>query len=132
MIRRTFCWLLAATLGFGFAAAAVSRADSPWSNLLSINHVDADPSKDYRLKEEQGPWIIMACSFSGPTGEKQAHDLALELRQRYRMEAYVHHMDFKLDDPNSSALSLAASPHRHVYHQVTENPKDYSGGEIKE
>ena len=127
-----FCWLLAATLGFGPGAAADSRADSPWSNLLSINHVEADPGKDYRLKEEQGPWIIMACSFSGPTGEKQAHELALELRQRYRMEAYVHHMDFKLDDLNSNSQSLNASLHRHVYHQVTENPKDYSDGEIKE
>ncbi len=132
MIRRTFCWLLAALLGLGLAAAAVSCADSPWSNLLTINHVEADPGKDYRLKEEQGPWIIMACSFSGPTGEKQAHELALELRQRYRMEAFVHHMDFKLDDPNSSAQSITASPHRHVYHQVTESPKDYSDGEIKE
>ncbi len=132
MIRRTFCWLLAAPLGFSFGAAAVTRAESPWSNLLTINHVEADPSKDYRLKEEQGPWIIMACSFSGPTGEKQAHELALELRQRYRMEAYVHHMDFKLDDPNSNAQSITASPHRHVYHQITENPNDYSDGQIKE
>ena len=132
MIRRTFCWLLAAPLGFGLGAAAVSHAESPWSNLLTINHVEADPSKDYRLKEEQGPWIIMACSFSGPTGEKQAHELALELRQRYRMEAYVYHKDFNLEDPNSNAQSLVASPHRHVYHQITENPNDYSDGEIKE
>jgi hypothetical protein len=131
MIVRTFSRLLA-VVGFVLAATAAARADSPWSNLLTINHVEADASKDYRLKEEQGPWIIMACSFSGPTGEKQAHELALELRQRYRMEAYVHHMDFKLDDPNSSVQSIFASPHRHIYHKVTESPDDYSDGQIKE
>jgi hypothetical protein len=132
LIRKMICRLLATTLGLGLGATAISRADSPWSNLLTVNHVEADPSKDYCLKEEQGPWLIMACSFSGPNGEKQAHELALELRQRYRMEAYVHHMGFKLDDPNSNAQSVFASPHRHVYQQVTESPNDYKDGEIKE
>jgi hypothetical protein len=131
MIRNTFCRLLAVVIGLGLGGAA-ARADSPWSNLLTINHVEADPGKDYRLKEEQGPWVIMACSFSGPNGEKQARELALELRQRYRMEAYVYHKDFNLDDPNSNAQSIVASPHRHVYHKVTESPRDYSDGQIKE
>jgi hypothetical protein len=131
MIRTTFCRLLAVVIGLGLGTSA-ARADSPWSNLLTINHVEADPGKDYRLKEEQGPWVIMACSFSGPNGEKQAHELALELRQRYRMEAYVYHKDFSLDDPNSNAQSIVASPHRHVYHKVTESPRDYSDGQIKE
>jgi hypothetical protein len=132
MIRTTFYWLLAASLGIWLATATGSRADSPWSNLLTLNHVDADPKKDYRLKEEHGPWIIMACSFSGPNGEKQAHELALELRQRYRMEAFVHHMDFKLDDPNNDVQSILATPHRHIYRKVTESPDDYKDGQIKE
>ena len=62
--------------------------------------MEADPNKSYRLKENHGPWLIMTCSFSGPNAEKQAHDLVLELRQRYKLEAFVHKEEFKLDDPN--------------------------------
>lgn len=119
-------------LALTVSLTAIGRADTPWSNLLSVNHVEADPAKDYTLKEKHGPWIIMACSFSGPTAEKQAHELAMELRRRYRMEAYVHHMDFKLDDPNGDVQPIVASPYRHQYHMVSENPKEYGDGKIKE
>ena len=57
---------------------------------------------------------------------------AMELRKRYRMEAFVHRMDFKLDDPNGNVQPLYASPHRHQYEMVTENPKAYRDGTIKE
>ena len=111
---------------------ANARADAPWTNLLTGNRVEADPNERYTLTDNQGPWIIMACSFNGPNAEKQANDLALELRQRYRMEAYVHEKDFKLDDPNGEVQPLLASPHHYVYHMVTENPKEYADGTIKE
>ena len=113
-------------------ATAVLQADTPWSNLLSSNRVEADPAKPYVLKEEHGPWIIMACSFNGPNAQKQAHDLVLELRKHYRMEAFVYEKDFKLDDPNGNVQPIYASPHRHVYEMVTENPKAFRDGEIKE
>jgi hypothetical protein len=48
------------------------------------------------------------------------------------MEAFVHHMDFKPDDPNSNALSMNASPRRHIYRQFTEIPKADRDGQIKE
>jgi hypothetical protein len=123
---------LSPLLALGVAPAAIVRAESPWSNLLTVNHVEADPAKDYRLKEEQGPWMIMACSLSGPNAEKQDHDLAVELRRRYRVEAYVHHMDFKLDDPNGSIQPVFRSPHRHAYKMVSDNPKEYGDGTIKQ
>ena len=63
---------------------------------------------------------------------EKAHDLVLELRKRYRMEAFVHRINFKLDDPNGNVQPLCASPHRHQYHMVTENPKAYRDGAIKE
>jgi len=112
--------------------AAISRADTPWSNLLTTNRVEADPAKPYALKEEHGPWIIIACSFNGVSAERQAHDLVLELRKAYHMEAFVHRVDFKLDDPNGNVQPLFASPHRHVYEMVTDNPKAFGDGRIKE
>ena len=119
-------------LVLGIQAEAVCRADTPWSNLLASSRVEADPAKEYALKEEHGPWIIMACSFNGENAQKQAHDLVLELRKRYHMEAFVHQVDFKLDDPNGNVQPLFASPHRHQYHMVTENPKAFGDGKIKE
>ena len=73
---------------------------APWGNLLGMSRVEADPAKPYTLKEQCGPWLIMVCSFSGPNADQQAHALVLELRKRYKLEAYVHKEDFKLDDPN--------------------------------
>src|SRR5208283_646798 len=110
-------------LGVAFSAQAmeISRAETPWSNLLSTNRVEADPAKPYTLGEEHGPWIIIACSFNGVNAQRQAHDLVLELRKVYHMEAYIHRMDFKLDDPNRNVQPLYASPHRYVYEMVTEN-----------
>jgi len=132
MIGKWTFRIAALSLMLNIQATAISWADTPWSNLLTTHRVEADPAKPYTLKEEHGPWIIIACSFNGENAQKQAHDLALELRQRYRMEAFVHRVDFKLDDPNGNVQPLFASPHRHVYQMVTENPKAFRDGSIKE
>ena len=132
MIGKWTFRIAALSLMLGIQATAISRADTPWSNLLATSRVEADPAKPYTLKEEHGPWIIIACSFNGEKAQKQAHDLVLELRQRYRVEAFIHRVDFKLDDPNGNVQPLFASPHRHVYQMVTENPKAFRDGAIKE
>ncbi len=132
MIGKRAFWIVALALAPGLLAAAISRADTPWSNLLTANHVEADPNKPYSLEEDHGPWIIMACSFNGQNAQQQAHDLVLELRKNYRMEAFVYRMDFKLDDPNGNAQSLFASPHRHEYQMVAQNPGAFRDGAIKE
>ena len=59
---------------------------------------DVAGGSDYPLTQEKGPWLIVAASFSGNGAEKQANDLARELRDRFRMAAYVHEMDFKFGD----------------------------------
>jgi hypothetical protein len=129
--KRKFA-IAALLLAISFGFAALVRADAPWANLLTVNRVEADPNKRYTLTDNQGPWIIMACCFNGPNAEKQASELALELRQRYRLEAYVHEADFKLDDPNGEIQPILASPHRYIYHQVSENPAEYRNGTIRE
>lgn len=92
------------------AAAATAHAASPWGRLFDAAGVDADPQKPYALQESNGPWLIMACSFSGPNAEQQAHDLVLELRKRYKLEAYVHRKEFKLEDPNGGRENNPLAP----------------------
>ena len=59
--------------------------------------VEADPNKEYRLTEAEGPYLILAAALSGPTARKDAHDLALEFRSRYRWNAYVFEKNFTRD-----------------------------------
>ena len=40
------------------------------------------PAKNYELTDSNGPWMIMACSFSGENARQEAHQLAIELRAR--------------------------------------------------
>jgi hypothetical protein len=73
-----------------------AHAAPPWVNLVSFNSVEADPEKAYTLTEINGPFMIMACSFSGEgaegldKAEKQAQELALELRKRYKLPAFTY------------------------------------------
>jgi hypothetical protein len=57
------------------------------------------------LTEQSGPWLIMAASFSGNGAEKQAHELAQELREQYHLRSYVHEMEFKFGDDASTGQS---------------------------
>lgn len=71
-----------------------------------------DPNADgYAITQESGPWLIVAASFSGNGAEKQAHDLASELREKHQLHAYVHEMDFKFKD-NSDTGSKYGSTNR--------------------
>ena len=86
--------LLAGVVLAGWMSAAALAA--PWDRLLTLKRVEADPDKSYRLTKENGPWMIMACSFSGQHADQQARELALELRKRYKLEAYTYEKTFDL------------------------------------
>jgi hypothetical protein len=133
-------------LALGAGVATVAAAP-PW--LLTTNRIEADPKQEYRLKEENGPWMIMAASFAGEGAEKQAHELVLELRKRYKLPAFSHKILFKLDDPNgpgapqtpahlaSGELDLRVmgpglSPPRRQYKQFADHPDQYKDGGIQE
>jgi hypothetical protein len=68
---------------------------APWDKLLTFQRVEADPNKDYRLTEHNGPWMILACSFSGENAREQAHALVIELRRRYKLPAYMYQKKFE-------------------------------------
>ena len=97
MTRKVSFWtmlLVSTALVVGLTASSVTA--EPW-NILSMNKVEADPNKSYKLQETDGPWLILTTTFSGEGGPEQAHELALELRKRYKLPAYVHDMSLTLD-----------------------------------
>jgi hypothetical protein len=83
----------------GLSAAGLvpqPAAAAPWDKLMSSNRIEADPQKSYAVDERNGPWQIMACSFSGPYANQQAQDLVIELRKRYKLPAYTYEKKFDL------------------------------------
>ena len=84
-------------LGIGLAGwISGIAAAAPWERLLTINRIEANPDKEYRLEEIHGPWMILACSFSGEGADEQARGLVLELRKRYKLPAYLYEKSFDL------------------------------------
>ncbi len=77
---------------------AVCRADHPLQALFPFRRVEADPNQDYQLREEHGPWLVLAATFLGEEGERQARALVLELRSRYRLRAYMYKRKFDYGD----------------------------------
>jgi hypothetical protein len=76
----------------------------------------ADVRGDFSLGQENGPWLIVAATFSGHGSEDQAEALAQELRDQHQMPAYVHEMNFKLgDDQLGRGLDNYGAPVRHRY-----------------
>ncbi len=71
---------------------------NPLERLFTLNRVEADPQKVYELTPQNGPWMIMACSFSGPQAMEEAQALVLELRSRYKLPAYLYRKRFDLED----------------------------------
>ncbi len=83
--------IIALMAGALFAAdCRVTRAAQPWQTLLPFKKIDADPKKDYKVAESNGPWMILATVFRGPDAEDKAHQLVLELRKKHRLQAYQH------------------------------------------
>ncbi len=82
----------------GLVAPAVAQAAPPlWKMLYTpLKRVEADPNKDYVVTETTGPWMIMAAAFSGDGAKDQARQLVLELREKYRLPAYLYQKKFDL------------------------------------
>ncbi len=101
------------------ATSAISEravAEPTWAKLVPFKKIDADPNKSYELEEKHGPWMIMAASFVGPTAEEQAHDLVLELRQRFRVEAFTFRQSYDFSRPTDGlGYSKYGGPRRMRY-----------------
>jgi hypothetical protein len=93
MKRQWLAAITCATVSL-LGVATYLAAAPPWQTLIPFRKVDADPNKDYRLTEDQGPWLIMCRSFAGQTAEQDARALVLELRQEFKMKAYLHDQEY--------------------------------------
>ncbi len=78
----------------GIGICAPLRAAPPWNKLELFHRLEADPEKAYPLSEHDGPWVIMAVTFSGQEAQTQARELVYELRSRYHLPAFTHAVHF--------------------------------------
>lgn len=71
-----------------------AAASPPWQKVALFKQVEANPKKSYLLTDRNGPWVIMAQTFSGDEAVEQADELILELRSKNKLRAYRYEMDF--------------------------------------
>lgn len=93
-MKRLWLVLLTVSVLAGMCAASWVDAAPPWQALVPFKKVDADPNKEYRLTENDGPWLIMCRSFAGDTAEQDARALVMELRQRFKLKSYLHCQEY--------------------------------------
>jgi hypothetical protein len=122
-------WL---TMGVFGAMGAIAEAAPPWGDLIGLKSMEADPNKSYAVAEDNGPWMVMACSFSGEGAEKQAHELVIELRKRYKLPAYIFQGHFNLGEAAGRGVNKYGGPINWQYAKFRDKPKDKSKTEIQE
>ena len=67
------------TLTCLFAAA---QANAEFNLFKGMKKIEADPQKDYKIKDSDGLWFIMAKNFRGDDAEQKALELVLEFRKK--------------------------------------------------
>jgi hypothetical protein len=67
-----------------FALAGLIVASSAYAQLGS------DPSKDYAVTPEVGPWMICVTYYEGKGAPQLAHELITEIRRKHGLPAYVY------------------------------------------
>jgi hypothetical protein len=107
--RRMLRHLAVVAVVFGGWSAGAFAAP-PWAKLLTFDRVEADPDKSYPLSEDNGPWMIVACSFSGEGAEEQARELVYELRKRYKLPAYSCKAAFQFGFTQGRGLDQYGAP----------------------
>jgi hypothetical protein len=65
-----------------------------WKHFVPTARPAANRQGDDKLTQENGPWMILAATFSGNGADEQARALVDEFRQRFRITAYAHEVSF--------------------------------------
>jgi hypothetical protein len=110
-------WTVVSVLCLAWAA----KAAPPWNNLISLKNVDADSNQAYKVSEDNGPWMAMASSFSGEGAEKQAHELVLELRKRYKIPAYIYFGHFDPGEAQARGVDKYGNPKKANYYKYKDS-----------
>jgi hypothetical protein len=91
-------WIALAALGLTLAARPLAAAP-PWSKLGVFKHLECDPDKVYTIDENNGPWMILAATFTGQGAEDEAQRLVHELRSEFKLPAYTYQKKFEFSKP---------------------------------
>lgn len=99
-MRRRFEWIVVlGSLIAGLFAAQAWAGGPDWRNFIPFEpRVEYDAQKSYAIHQGNGPWMILAASFSGEQALPQAKTLLKELRTRYNVQAYIHRRDFDYNE----------------------------------
>jgi hypothetical protein len=110
-------WMFRSTawLAILVASSALCTAAPPWAVLGTFKPIDADPNKAYVVTEHNGPWLIMASSFSGDGADKQARELVYELRKHYKLPAYTYRGHFDLGEAQGRGIDQFGNPRKFKY-----------------
>jgi hypothetical protein len=94
MVARSSAWLVLGAL-MAFIPCSGAAAAPPWARLVLFKHLEAEEGEMYPLTEDNGPWMIMAATFSGDGAQEQARQLIYELRKEYKLPAYSYQKKFE-------------------------------------
>lgn len=74
-------------------------AAPPWTKMVLFKHLEAKENEMYSITDQNGPWTIMAATFTGEGAEEQARALLYELRKSYKLPAYTYQKKFEFSKP---------------------------------
>ncbi|MEX0978863.1 MAG: hypothetical protein WDZ48_08435, partial [Pirellulales bacterium] len=97
LVRSSWALVLAALVAL--AAPRSLCAAPPWNKLVLFKHLEADPGETYEVTDSNGPWMIMAATFSGNGADEQARALIHELRKDFKLPAYSYRKKFEYSKP---------------------------------
>src|SRR5262245_44745720 len=72
-----------------------------WKHFVPMSRSAPTRTSDERLTQDNGPWMILAATFTGDGADEQARALVDEFWQRYRMTAYAHEASFDYSEKKS-------------------------------
>lgn len=85
--------------------------------------VDADPAQEYPVTPAAGQWLVCTASYRGDSSGKLAHDLVLELRQRYKLPAYSFNRGARERAKQQEDLDRERQQQRKLLEQLGADPE---------
>lgn len=98
MFARSVSWLVLGAL-IAVAYCHTLAAAPPWAKMVLFKHLEAKENEMYPISDQNGPWMIMAATFSGEGAEDQALQLIYELRKQFKLPAYSYQKKFEFSKP---------------------------------
>jgi hypothetical protein len=109
-------WMFRLTVLAGFVGGSwgLCHAAPPREASKSLN---ADREQSHAITQENGPWMIMAYSFSGDDAAQRARELVTELRQQYKLKAYTYEGRFDLGEAAGRGIDKYGNPCKFKYYK---------------